>query len=1089
MMARISGSGGGGGGKGGGGGSRSPSQAADSLNSRQYATVIDLIAEGEIGGLVNGLNSVFYNNTPVQSLSGNFNFTDVSIETRYGTQDQEPLSAANDSQQNEVPVGLSVINGVPITKTITDTTIDAIRITIAVPQLQKVQSNGDIVGSSFKFAIDAQYNGAGFFEVATDTVTGRTGDLYNRAYVLKLNGGFPVDIRLRRISPDSTSAAEVNAFSWSSYTEITYVKLRYPNSAIIGHRVDASQFNSIPTRSFLVNGKKVKIPTNATVDSATGRLIYSGIWDGSFGAAQWCSDPAWVLWDLLLATRYGFGDHLKIAMLDRWAFYAASQYCSELVPNGYGGYEPRFSCNVNIQTPQEAYTLINNLCSVMRAMNFWSAGYLTLSQDRPSDPVYLLNSSNVVDGEFTYQDSSSKTRPTVAIVSYFDLDLRDTVKEVVEDQDAIRKYGSIVTEVDGFACTSRGQARRIGKWLLYTEQAEAEAMTTAVSIESGIVLRPGMVVAVMDLMKAGMRRGGRIAASTASSVTVDDASGLSSGFGQTLSVILPSGALESRPVVGITDKTIFVSPAFTLAPNPNSVWIHEIDTNKAAFYRILSVGEQNEISYQISALPFNPQKFDFIEKNIKFEPRQINNLNVAPPAPANLSASEDIHEANGRVAVKIPVSWPPVGAAQQYSVQWRYENGNWNTSIQQGSVFEILDTLPGLYQIKVFSISISNRYSIEPAVLNYNAKGKLAPPADVSGVSLVPIDDTGATITWNMSPDLDVRIGGSVIIRHTPLTSGFSWASANDIVSNAPGSATQIRVPLLSGTYLLKFEDDTGNRSINATSVLAVTPAPGSKLTVQEYAEQLESPPFSGTLTNMYYDADRQGLILSDGPLFDTLATDGNFDGLATIDDPNPFMSGEYNFGTTLDLLAVYDANIRRHILSSNYAISQYFDDRRGLIDDWDDFDAGNLDSANAVLYVRATNDNPSGSPVWGAWQEIINGTLRGRAFQFKLAASRSDPSINILVKELGCVVEMQQRTEQSPLLTSGAGVYSAVFTNPFYQAPSISITPYDLGGNEYFEVTNVTRTGFDIQFFHGGGSHISRQFTYAAIGNGRAIL
>lgn len=1086
-MALISGSGGGGGGGkgGGGGGGRTPSTTPDNLVSRQYATVIDLISEGEIEGLVNGFNSVYYNDTPVQNVNGTYNFTDISIETRYGTQSQQPLSAGDSSQENEVSVGSVVANGVPIVRTITNTAIDAVRVTIAVPQMQKVQSNGDIVGSSFTFAIDVQYNGAGYVEVATDTVTGRTGDVYNRSYVLGLNGGFPLDIRLRRTSPDSTTTAEVNAFSWSSYTEITYAKLRYSNSAVIAHRVEASQFSSIPSRSYLIKGIKVKIPANATVDSSTGRLIYNGVWSGVFGAAQWCSDPAWILWDLLLSERYGFGAHIKIQNLDRWAFYAVSQYCSELVPDGYGGYEPRFSCNVNIQTQEEAYTLINNICSIARAMNYWSAGSLTLSQDRPADPVYLLNTSNVIDGEFTYQNSSSKIRPNVAIVSWFDLNLRDTAREVVEDRDAIKKYGAITTEVQAFGCTSRGQARRLGKWLLYTEQAEAEALTTAVSIESGIVLRPGMVTAVMDPMKAGMRRGGRILAATSTVVTVDDASGLDSGTGQTLSVILPNGTAESRPVTSINGTSIEVHPAFSITPNPNSIWIHEISENKAALYRVLSIGEQDEISYQISALPFNPEKFAFIERNIKFQPRQIINLNAAPPSPSNLRASEIAYESNGRVVVKLVASWTAVSAATQYSVQWRYQSGSWNTSIQQGTIVEIDDTSLGLYEIRVFSISATSRYSIEPAILNYNAKGRTGSPADVSGVSLVPINENGATIKWNAATDLDVRIGGKVIIRHTPLTSGFSWVNSDDIISGVPGTATEATVPLLDGTYLLKFEDDTGSRSVNAASVAAVIPTPAPRLIIQNYAEELESPPFTGVLTNMYYNESKGGLIISDGPLFDTLAPDGNFDALTTIDDPNPFSSGEYEFGSTLDLLGVYDVNIKRKIVSEAYLTSSYIDDRSGLIDDWSDFDSGNLDCTNTSLYARSTNTNPAGSPVWTQWQEVVNGTLRGRAFQFKLVASRTDTSANVLVTQLGCTVEMQQRVEQSAAISSGAATYNATFANAFYQPPSVGITAYNMVGGDYFSLSNITRTGFDIVFRDSGGTAVSRQFAYTAIGNG----
>ncbi|NDE59275.1 MAG: hypothetical protein EB010_07625 [Acidimicrobiia bacterium] len=255
--------------------------------------------------------------------------------------------------------------------------------------------------------------------------------------------------------------------------------------------------------------------------------MYAGIWGGTFGAAQWCSDPAWILWDLLTSTRYGFGQHISASQLDKWAFYSASQYCAELVPDGFGGQEPRFSCNVNIQTQEDAYKLINDMCSVFRAMPYWSAGALTTSQDRPADSAYLFTLANVAEGGFTYSSSSLKTRPNVAVVSYLDLELRDVAYEVVEDQASISKYGAITTEISAFACTSRGQAGRIGEWLLYSEQYENEVVTFTTSIDAGVVVRPGQIIEVSDPMRAGARRGGRIASATTTTVTVDDAAGLS----------------------------------------------------------------------------------------------------------------------------------------------------------------------------------------------------------------------------------------------------------------------------------------------------------------------------------------------------------------------------------------------------------------------------------------------------------------------------------------------------------------------------------------------------------------------------------
>jgi hypothetical protein len=1113
----IAGAGGVGGGKGGGGGETyTPTEAGDSLNSAQYAQVVDLISEGEIEGLKNGLQSIFLNDTPLQNADGTFNFQNVTVNTRNGTQAQTAIPILADVE-NELPVGLQVNEGTPITRTITDTDVDAARITITIPQLQTFTDNGDIEGSQVGVQIFVQYNGGGFTNVLGDTISGRTADAYQRDYLINLSGAFPVDIRVQRDRPDSISAKVINAFSWTSYTEITYAKLRYPNSALVGLRVDAEQFSSIPSRTYLVRGIKVRIPNNATVDAATGRLIYAGIWNGTFGAAQWCSDPAWILWDLLTSTRYGFGDHIQAAQLDKWAFYAASQYASELVPNGFGGTEPRFSCNVNIQTAEEAYKLINDLCSTFRAMPYWSTGALTISQDKPADPAYLFTLANVSDDGFSYQGGSLKTRPTVAVVSYLDLSLRDIAYEVVEDQTAIAKYGVVTTEVSAFACTSRGQASRIGEWLLYSEQNESEVVTFTASIDAGVLVRPGQVINISDPMRAGARRGGRIAAATTTTITVDNATDLSPSGG-TFSVILPDGTVQSRGVASIAGTTVTLASALPSAPNANSIWIYETPNIQSSTWRVLSVAEQDQAQYQITALAYNASKYDYIERGRPLAQRDITDLNVIPEAPINLQAVEALYESNGRVLSKLVVSWQPVVGVNQYRYRWRLQNGNWSTSTQQRPDFEIFDTTPGRYEIEVYSVNAGLRSSVLPAKLTFNVFGKTAPPADVTGVSLVPIDQASAIISWTASTELDVKIGGKVLIRHTPLLVGAIWEDTVEIVPAASGNQTQKQVPLLEGTYLLKFEDDGGRRSPNATLIVADLPTPLPRLLVQTYAEDQETPPFSGNVTDMFYNEELDGLVISTGPLVDDLAPPGagndnlaqedgngllledgdqilnegqagNWDGLTTIDSPLPPELGEYEFGSTLDMGGVFDINLQRRFLTRAILLTGLWDEKVELIDSWSEIDDGNLDSVNARLYVRSTTDNPAGTPTWSTWREFANAIVRGRGFQFKTIATSNDPNVNILIDELGCVVELQQRTEQSATLTSGAGTYSVTFAEAFYQPPSIGVTGYNMGTADYFTIGSVTRTGLQVTFRNSGGTAVSRQFTYTAIGYGREIV
>jgi hypothetical protein len=1097
-MARIYGAGGGGGGGGGkggggGGGGRTPTEASDNLNSTQYAKVVDLISEGEIQGLKDGAKSIFLDNTPLQNANGSYNFQNVTVETRNGTQNQTFIPLAADIE-DEKPVGISVLQASPIVRSVTDSNVNAARISINVPQLQRFTDEGDIQGTSVRLQIAVQYNSGGYTTVVDDTISGRTADTYQRDYMVSLTGAFPVDIKITRITDDSGSAKLINAFSWSSYTEITYAKLRYPNSALVALRVDAEQFSSIPSRSYLIRGIKVRIPSNATVDSTTGRLIYSGIWNGSFGAAQWTTDPAWCLWDLL-TSRYGFGDHIKDAQLDKWAFYAASQYASELVPNGFGGTEPRFSCNINIQTAEEAYKLINDMCSVFRVMPYWSTGALTVSQDRPADSAYLFTLANVTEEGFSYQGSSRKTRATVAVVSYLDLNSRDIAYEVVEDQDAIAKFGVVTTQISAFACTSRGQASRIGEWLLYSEHYESEVIGFTASIDAGVVVRPGQIIEVSDPTRAGNRRGGRISAATTTSVTVDDATGLAIAATATLSVILPTGVVESRGISSITGNVISLATPLSTAPNANSVWIFQTSNIQASTWRVLTVTEQEGVQYGITALAYNAGKYDYIERGALLQQRDITDLNIIPEAPTNLQATETLYELNGRALAKLIISWQSVVGVNEYRVRWRPQNGNWTSTTQARPDYEILDTTAGVYEIQVYSINSGLRQSIEPAKLTVQAFGKTAPPVAVAGLSLIPIDGASAILSWDRATELDVLLGGKVLIRHNVVLSGALWEESQEIVAAAAGSQTQKQVPLLEGTYLVKFEDDGGNRSLAATSVIVDLPTPQPRLLVQTYAEETETPPFNGNYTDMFYVTSLAeaggagGIMLSSGLAVDAMATDGNWDALASIDSVGGVLSaGEYEFGSTYAFPGIFDCNLRRRLVTLPYIPGDFWDDKTDLIDTWDLIDGTGGDRVNAATYVRSTQDDPSGTPVWSAWREFSNAIVRGRGFQFKTQATSTDPTQNILIEELGAEMELQQRTEQSATLTSGAGTYTVTFTNAFYQAPSVGVTGFDMATGEYFTISSVTRAGFQVTFRNSAGSAVSRQFTYTAIGFGRQI-
>ena len=1100
-MKRIYGAGGGGGGKGGGSssGGGSPDIDQDNLESTQYANVLDLISEGEIEGLVDGNKSIFLDNTPLQNPDNSYNFQNVNVERRTGTQLQSKLSLI-DGVSNEVPVGVAVDFGTPVTRQITDTNVDAVRITLSFPQLTRIEKDGDQRGAEVKVEFSISYDGGSFTSVLIDTIKGRTLNPYQRDYRLNLNTfTTSATIEVKRLSEPAadTQADEnyqqyANDFSWVSFTEITYDNFRYPNSALVGIRIDASQFSRIPARKYRVRGIKVAIPSNATVDlqgKDQGRLKYTGVWDGTFAAAQWTNDPAWILWDLLTSTRYGFGDHIQAAQLDKFAFYTASQYCSELVDNGFGDLEARFSCNVNIQTEEEAYKLINDMCSVFRVMPFWQSGALTVSQDAPADAAYAFTLANVTPEGFSYQGGSIKNRPNVVVVKYLDLDLRDSAYEVVEDQEQIEKWGAVRREVTAFACTSRAQANRLGRWILYSERYESEVVSFTTSADAGVVVRPGQVIKIADPVRAGVRRGGRIAAATTTTVTVDDATDIAGITSGTLNVVMPDGTLEKPAVTDITGNVITVSPAFSTAPNVNSVWLLGTSDIAASTWRVIGIKEEEGLSYTVTALAHNASKYDYVESGDPLVQRDISNLNAVPAAPTNVKAEEVFYEVNGTAKVKAVITWTPVVGVKQYRVSWREQDGNWKTITQEDPVYEIIDIVGGItYEVRVYSLNAALLPSANPGVLSpFVAEGKLAYPESPTNISLIPDSENTAILSWDRATELDVILGGKVRIKHSTVLTGADWSEAASIVAAAAGSQTQKQVPLLEGTYLIKFEDDGGRQSQTAAFASVDLPDTQPKLLVKNYREDLttltlvddmgtwdslglidtiSTPLFSGTSTNMQYDSSLDGLILSDASL----------------------VSGEYVFNRVIDLGATFSARLRRRLVIRGYLPDNLWDARTNLIDTWADIDGDTVNNVDAKLYVRSTTSDPSSpSPTWSVWHEFSNALLKGRGFQFKVIASSDEIGQNVVITELGATFELEQRTEsEGPLSTSNSGFSSFQFDFPFYAPPKIGITGFNLSTTS-LEIQNVTRQGFDIQFIHSGQT-LASNFTYTAVGYGKEI-
>jgi len=1107
-----------------------PTRTPDTLHSKQFATFLDLVSEGEIEGFASpskegltkgttaynnaALKDVFLNDTAVlkstaSSSSPNttdFNFQDVGFTPRFGTGSQTHIPGI-ESSESTTDVGVEVTKASPVTRSITNTDVDAVKVAITFPQLQKATDAGDLLGSSVTLQVQVQYNSGGYTTVIEDTITGRTADAYQKDYRVDITGAFPVDIRVIRVTADSTTASLIDAFQWTSFGEIIDDKQRYLNSAYLSLRLDSQQFSSIPRRKYRIRGIKVRIPGaganssgTPTVDNATGRIIYPDgyIFNGVMGAATYTNCPAMVLLDLLTDTRYGLGNHITDSSLDLFSFVTASKYANTLVDNGLGGQEARMSANVNIQSAEEAFDLINELSGVMRCMPIWSAGSMTITQDKPTDASYLFNMSNVSEDGFSYTGSDLKQRHSVISVSYFNMDTQEIDFEVVEDTTAVNKLGVNIKQVQAFACTSRGQAARLGRAILFAEQNESEVVSFSTSIDSGVILRPGAVIEINDPVRAGLRRGGRVNAATTTTITVDDTANtdLPTTNNPTISVIMPDGTVETKNITGISGAVVTVDSAFSTTPNVNTIWLIQDTTVVAQKFRVISVEEQNGINYNISALSYVSEKYAFIEDGTALPTRTVSILNQPVDPPNNLLVDEKIVVINNQAVAKLIISWQPIPGVTQYQINYRFNNGNYVSTTVSSPDFEIFNTEKGVYEIQVFAYNAALEISATSTDLTFNAVGKTAIPANVQNLTAETISNNLIRLRWDLSTDVDVIHGGRVYVRHSTKTDGSgTFSNSVDLIEALAGNTTEAIVPKLEGEYLLRFADDSGNLSASSTSIIVDLPDTQGSLLAQTRREDTDSPQFQGAKSNVAYDATTNSLNLLGVGNFDDIT---DFDAVSSLDDFGGIAPlGTYDFATTLDLGGVFSIDLKRHFLTEGFLPSNLLD-ARGLIDDYTDFDGTEATKVNAELLVRTTQTDPSGSPTYSAYQTFANGTYKARGLQFRAKLTSADTAQDIKVTQLGYTATFQRRTEQSATaISSGAGAKAITFDKPFFTGtsalngvnsslPSIGITAQNMASGDYFEVTSVSGTGFTVHFKNSSNASISRNFNYSAVGFGK---
>lgn len=698
--------------KGGGGSSHTPVEQPDDLLSVAKLKMLIAVSEGEIQGDLTAQN-IFLNDTPLANDSGEYNFSGVKWEFRKGTQDQTYI-AGMPQVDNELAVGTTVTTTAPWTRQFTNLSLDAIRIKLSLPVQYLYKDNGDMVGTVTEYAIDLSTDGGAWKTVLNGKFDGKTTTEYQRDHRIDLpksTSGWSV--RVRRITADASGSNSklVNAFKVFSYAEVIDSKLRYPLTALLYVEVDSSQFNgSAPKVTCKIKGKLIKVPDNYDPITRT----YSGSWSGGFKMA-WSNNPAWIFYDLVLDEIYGMGTRVDASMVDKWALYSIAQYCDEMVSDGAGGTEPRFTCNVFIQRQEDAWQVLNDLAAVFRGITFWGNDQIYVQADVPQDDVdWVYNVSNVIDGLFTYAGGSYKNRYSSCLVSWSDPQnhYSDTV-EGVYDSALVERYDVRQTSLTAIGCTSQSEAHRRGRWVLLSN-AKDGTVSFGVGLDGYIPL-PAEIIGVADPFRSGKENGGRISAVNGRQITLDRE--IDYAAKDRLVVNLPDGKAQTRTISAVSadKKTVTVATAFSQVPVAGAVWAIDSDNLAIQYFRVTSIAANDDSTggFTITAVQHDPNKYRYIDDGVRVEspPITVTPISVLS-APKNIVVTESDHVSQGLTVASLDVSWDKVEGAIRYVAQWRKDNGDWiNVPVTSAQGFSVQGIYSGSYDVRVRALNAQDTSS------------------------------------------------------------------------------------------------------------------------------------------------------------------------------------------------------------------------------------------------------------------------------------------------------------------------------------------------------------------------------------------
>ncbi|PAX81074.1 host specificity protein J [Citrobacter sp. TSA-1] len=792
--------------KGGSSSSRTPTEQPDDLQSVAKAKILVALGEGEFAGQLTGKN-IYLDGTALENPDGSQNFSGVTWEFRAGTQAQNYIQGIPGTE-NEINVGTEVSSATAWTRTFTNTQLSAVRLRLKWPSLFKQEDNGDLVGYSVNYAIDLQTDGGTWQTVLNTSVTGKTTSGYERSHRIDLpQAGSTWTIRLRKITTDANSAKIGDTMTLQSFTEVIDAKLRYPNTALLYIEFDSSQFNgSIPQISCEPRGRVIRVPDNYDTDTRT----YSGTWQGAFKWA-WTDNPAWIFYDLVITDRFGLGNRLSAANIDKWTLYQVSQYCDQLVPDGKGGSgtEPRYTCNVYVQDRNDAYTVLRDFAAIFRGMTYWGGDQIVALADMPRDVDYAYTRANVIDGRFTYSSSTTKTRYTTALVSWSDPgNAYADAMEPVFEQPLVARYGFNQLEMTAIGCTRQSEANRKGRWGILTNNKDR-----VVSFDVGLdgnIPQPGYIIAVSDELLSGKVMGGRIGAVNGRVIKLDRVADAAAG--DRLILNLPSGASQSRTIQAVNAEFVTVTTAYSETPQAEAVWVVESDELYAQQYRVVSVSDNDDGTFSITGAWHDPDKYARIDTGAIIDQRPVSVIppgNQSPPANIVISSFSVVQQ---NISVEtMRVSWDQAQNAIAYEAQWRRNDGNWvNVPRSSTTSFDVPGNYAGRYLVRVRAINASEISSGWGYSEEKTLTGKVGNPPKPVGFATTPIN-WGIRLNWGFPANT-----GDTLKTEIQYTANSDFSNPL-LLSDVPyPSAEYTQLGLKAGQefwYRAQLVDRTGNES------------------------------------------------------------------------------------------------------------------------------------------------------------------------------------------------------------------------------------------------------------------------------------